>query len=79
LRAGPAAKDPPKNNRKQDNKNHEGEKPYGENEKILRPENHTKKNKFTLQDIEHEKRAAIHFDERQCKKNNEVKKTEPGS
>ena len=51
LRTGPAAKDTPKHYRKQNYKNNKRKKPDSEDEKILRPEDHTKKDELTLEHI----------------------------
>jgi hypothetical protein len=78
LRAGPAAKYPAKNHGKQNYKNHKCEKAYGENEKILRPEDHAEKDEFALQYIKHKERCVINLNKGKCKKNNQVGNTEPG-
>ena len=75
MRTGPAAKDSTESNRKQGNKHNKDEHAQTKNKKVLRPEDHSKKNELPLQDIKHKERVTAKLNEWQGEKHYQIQVT----
>ena len=79
MRTCPPAKDTAKYHCKQDDKYDECYHAYAENEKILRPEDHSENDEFSFKHIKHDQWLIIYFNKWKSKKYDQVKNAEPGT
>ena len=79
MRASPSAKNSSKYDGEKNDENHECQHRNTKDEKILGPEDHSENDKPAVGNIEQQQRFAVHFDERECEKYQEVKDRKQGA